>query len=89
MIATTISLLLLAASAQAQQPAPSYPLLEQLSAKLVQKYQTSSCQQLAHERAAPPSPQKEMMKGNLGQQLQRDVQMRAVFVNRVRRADRR
>src|SRR3954465_8734195 len=43
-------LCLCTAAASAQQ----YPMLDQIAGRVVQKYQTSSCQQLAAERAHPP-----------------------------------
>lgn len=49
----------------------------------IQKYQTSSCQQLAAEKQATPDAQKEAMKDRIGQQLQRDPAMPAALVNKV------
>jgi hypothetical protein len=49
----------------------------------VQKYQTSTCEQLAAERQAPPSAQKEAIKDRIGQQLRQDAAMRADFVNKI------
>jgi hypothetical protein len=74
--------LFLALSAQAQ-PASQYPVLDRVAAAIVQKYQTSSCQQLAAEKQAPPDAQKEAMKDRIGHQLQQDPQMRAALVNKV------
>ena len=79
---TPFSLLLLAISTQGQ-AAESYPIADQLAAKLVAKYQTSSCQQLAQERQAPPNAQKQALEVRIGQQLQLNPQMRVNFVNKV------
>jgi hypothetical protein len=58
-------------------------MLDRIGAAIVQKYQTSSCQQLAAERQAPPSAQKEAMKARIGQQLQSNAAMRAQLVNQI------
>jgi len=58
-----------------------HPILDQVANKVIQKYQTSSCQQLWAEKAqkATPSPQEqkaiEFLKG--------DPQMRTLFLNKV------
>ena len=58
-----------------------YPILDAAAAKLIQKYQTSTCEQLWEKKSqkAPPSP------GELRviQLLHTDAQMRAEFINRV------
>ena len=74
--------LMIAMSAQAQ-ASPHFPVIDHMAASLVQKYQTSSCAQLAQERQAPPNPQQEALKDRVGQQLQRDPQMRAALVGKV------
>ncbi len=82
MIATTVSFLLIASAAQAQ-AAPSYPLLDAAAAKLVQKYNSATCADLAKERQTPASAQKEAMKDRAGNVLRNDPAMRASFVNKV------
>ena len=42
--------------ASAQQP--QYPIMEKVVQKVIQKYQTSSCQQLAEEKSQPPTGKK-------------------------------
>jgi hypothetical protein len=58
-----------------------YPVLDALAGKLVQKYQTSTCEQLWEKKSqkAPPRPEEQ----KLIQLLHNDPQMRAEFVNRV------
>jgi hypothetical protein len=58
-----------------------HPILDQVANKVIQKYQTSTCQQLLAERAqkAPPSPQEQ----KAIQFLKSDPQMRALFLNKV------
>lgn len=79
---TALLPLALAWTAQAQ-PSPQYPVFDRVPAAIVQKYQTSSCQQLAAEKQAPPNAQKEAMKDRIGHQLQQDPAMRAALVNKV------
>jgi hypothetical protein len=62
---------------------PQYPVMERIAAKVVQKYNTSSCEQLAAEKARPPSAQKAQMEGRVVQTLREDPQMRQAFLNRV------
>lgn len=70
---------LCAAGAQAQQ----YPMLDQIASKVVQKYQTSSCQQLAAERGRPPTAQRAAMEERAVRLLHEDPSMRQEFLNRV------
>jgi len=75
------ALLFIGAGASAQQP--SYPIADQLAAKLVAKYNSASCADLAAERAAPASAQKDAIKDRVGGMLRSDPGMRADFVNKV------
>jgi len=36
----------------------SYPIMEKVAQKVIQKYQTSSCQQLAQQKSQPPPGKK-------------------------------
>jgi hypothetical protein len=58
-----------------------YPILDALAGKLVQKYQTSTCEQLWEKRSqkAPPKPEEQ----RAIQLLHNDPQMRAEFINKV------
>ena len=56
-----------------------YPLMEKIAQKVIQKYQTSSCEQLAMEKSQPPS----QMTQQAIQQLRADPQMRTAFINIV------
>ncbi len=76
-------IMLFASSSASAQTATSYPLLDRIASAVVQKYQTSSCEQLAAEKLAPKSAQKEAAEARLGQQLQRDPAMRAALVSKV------
>lgn len=65
----------------ATQAQNQHPILDQVANKVIQKYQTSTCQQLWAERAqkAPPTPQQQ----KVIQFLKSDPQMRALFLNKV------
>jgi hypothetical protein len=58
-----------------------YPILDAAAGKLIQKYQTSTCEQLWEKKSqkAPPSPSEQ----RVIQLLHTDAQMRAEFINRV------
>ena len=58
-----------------------HPILDQVANKVIQKYQTASCQQLWAERAqkTPPTP----AEAKAIQFLHSDPQMRALFLNKV------
>ncbi|HEX8797260.1 MAG TPA: hypothetical protein VF772_01545 [Terriglobales bacterium] len=56
-----------------------HPLLDQAANKVIQKYQTSSCQQLAQQKQEPPSPEKV----KVVQFLKTDPQLRTDFINKI------
>src|SRR5215813_3297381 len=61
----------------------SYPIMERVAQKVIQKYQTSSCQQLAQQKKQPPTGQKAQIEQRAIQMLRNDPQMRTEFLNRV------
>jgi hypothetical protein len=61
----------------------SFPIMEQVAQKVIQKYQTSSCQQLAQQKKQPPTGQRAQMEQRAIQILRNDPQMRTEFLNRV------
>lgn len=67
------------AGAHAQQ----YPLMDRVAEKIVQKYQTSSCQQIAAERGHPASGRREEIEERVVRLLQEDPAMRREFIGRV------
>ena len=75
-----VSVLLPVGLAQAQE---SYPIMEQVAQKVIEKYQTSSCQQLAQQKKQPPTGQRAQMEQRAIQILRNDPQMRTEFLNRV------
>jgi hypothetical protein len=75
-----VSVLLPVGLARAQE---SYPIMEQVAQRVIEHYQTSSCQALAEEKSQPPTVQKAQMEQRAMQLLWNDPQMRTAFLNRV------
>ena len=69
--------LLYVATASAQQ----FPIMDKIADKIVQKYQTSSCEQLWQQKSqkAPPSEQEQKAIA----MLKSDPQMRTAFINKI------
>ncbi len=63
--------------------AQQFPILDRIAEKVVQKYQTSSCQQLAEQREHRPTGQREEMEERAVRMLHEDPRMRQEFLNRV------
>jgi hypothetical protein len=61
----------------------SYPIMEKVAQKVIQQYQTSSCQDLARQKSQPPTGQQAQMEQRVVQALRNDPQMRTAFINRV------
>jgi hypothetical protein len=62
---------------------PDYPILDKVAQKVIQKYQTSSCQQLAMQKSHPPTGQRAVMEQRAVEILRNDPQMRTAFINQV------
>ena len=75
-----VSVLLHVGMASAQE---SFPIMEKIAQKVIEKYQTSSCQQLAQQKSQPPTGQQAQMEQRAIQTLRNDPQMRTAFLNRV------
>ena len=58
-----------------------HPILDKVAAKVIQKYQTTSCAQLKLEKAEKKPPTEQEQKAI--QFLKSDPQMRAEFINKV------
>jgi transposase-like protein len=69
---------LVAGTAQAQ-----YPIMDRVASKVIQKYQTASCQQLWQEKAQGQGQPKPEMEQRAIQMLQQDPQMRQAFFDKV------
>jgi hypothetical protein len=59
--------------------AQQYPMLDMVANKVIQKYQSSTCEQLWQNRGKPPSEQEQRVLGF----LKSDPQMRQEFFNRI------
>ena len=75
--------LLVVGSALAQQAQPQYPLLDKLAQKVISKYQTSTCVQLATQKSEKPTGQQAEMEQRVMQMLKSDPQMRKAFLDMV------
>jgi hypothetical protein len=58
-----------------------YPILDKVAAKVIQKYQSTPCEELMQKRANPQPPSAQEVK--VIQFLKSDPQMRTVFINKV------
>ena len=75
-----VPLLLHVGLASAQE---SFPIMERVAQKVIEKYQTSSCQTLAQQKNLPPTGEKAQIEQRALQILRTDPQMRTEFLNRV------
>jgi hypothetical protein len=76
--ASLICIAIAAAQAQGQ-----YPVMDRLAQRVIQKYQSSSCQQLAAQRGQRPSGMQGEMEQRVIRVLHEDPQMRQAFLNKV------
>ena len=60
-----------------------YPVMEKVVQRVIQKYQTSSCQQLAQEKSQPPTGQKAQIQDRAVEMMRNDPAMRTAFINQV------
>ena len=83
-LVTCVAVASLALEQPAQQPpASKYPMLDTIAAKVIQKYQTSSCVQLATEKSQPATGQKAAMEQRAVDLLKADAQLRKEFLAKV------
>lgn len=61
----------------------SYPIMDKVAQKVIQKYQSSSCEELAMQRSHPPTGQKAQMEQRVIELLHNDPQLRQAFIDRV------
>ena len=74
--------LLMATVMAGSAPAQQYPMVDAIANKVVQKYQSATCQQLWQEKAEGKKPPGEMEQRAIAQ-LKQDAGMRAEFFNRI------
>jgi hypothetical protein len=75
----TSAIVLLCAAVNAQQ----FPIMDKIADKVIQKYQTSTCEQLWQERAEKGKAPKPQMEQEALQMLKSDPQMRSAFISKV------
>jgi len=63
--------------------AQDYPIMDRIADKVIQKYQTSTCEQLWQERAQKGKAPQPPMEQDAIQMLKGDPQMRSAFINKV------
>jgi hypothetical protein len=76
-----LGITLLHAGEARSEPPQQYPIMDKVADKIIQKYQTSTCEQLWLKKSekAPPTPEEQ--KAIIF--LKNDPQMRAAFINKI------
>ena len=77
MFTTAIALLCAGLNAQ------DFPILDQIAGKVIQKYQSATCEQLWQERAQKGKKPESPMEQKALEILKADAQMRSAFINKV------
>ena len=77
MFAAAITLVCAAVNAQ------QFPIMDRIAEKVIQKYQSATCEQLWQERAEKGKAPKPQMEQEALQMLKSDPQMRSAFINKV------
>ncbi len=67
----------------AEAGAQSYPAVDRVAQRVVEKYRSSSCQELAFERSRPPTGERAEEEKRAVQLLHDDPRMRKEFLDRV------
>jgi len=75
----TLALYVSAASTQQSE----YPVMDRVAQKVIDKYQTSSCEDLKAKKEQPPDPKQDAMKQRVIGMLKSDPKMREQFLNKV------
>ena len=60
-----------------------FPIMDRIADKIVQKYQTSSCEQLWQEKAQAKNKPKSAQEQEAINLLKSDAQMRQAFINKI------
>ena len=69
--------------ASSRQQASKWPVMDKVAAKVIDKYQKSSCVDLKQSKATPPSGQEAELMQKAVQELKANPEMRAAFINKV------
>ena len=75
----TLALYVPAASTQQSE----YPVMDRVAQKVIDKYQTSSCEDLKAKKEQAPDPKQDAMKQRVVGMLKSDPKMREQFLNKV------
>jgi hypothetical protein len=76
-----LGITLLRASEAKAEPPQQYPIMDKVADKVIQKYQTSTCEQLWLKKSEKAPPTAEEQKAIAF--LKSDPQMRAAFINKI------
>ena len=63
--------------------AQEFPIMDKIANKVIQKYQTATCEQLWQERAEKGKAPKPQMEQEALQMLKSDPKMRSAFINKI------
>lgn len=76
-----LGITLLRANEAKPEPPQQYPIMDKVADKIIQKYQTSTCEQLWLKKSekAPPTPEEQKAIAF----LKSDPQMRAAFISKI------
>jgi len=77
------SLMLIAAFPSGSAQQSEYPMMEKVAQKVIEKYQSTSCEDLKAQKQQPPDPQQAAMKQKVVGLLKNDPKMREQFLNKV------
>jgi hypothetical protein len=80
-VALLLGLMLFRPNRVNAEPAQQYPILDKVAAKVIAKYQNSTCEQLYQQKSQKAAPTPEELK--VVQFLHSDPQMKAAFINKV------
>ena len=75
----TAAIALLCAAVNAQQ----FPIMDKIADKVIQKYQSSTCEQLWQQKAEKGKTPESPMEQRALEMLKSDPQMRQAFINKV------
>ena len=78
-----VTLLCVGSAVAQQQQQQQYPMLDKVAQKIIDKYASSTCEQLAASKGEKPSGEKAEMEQRAIQMLKSDPQMRQYFINKV------
>jgi hypothetical protein len=77
------ALWLVSTAPEAQQPQQQYPLADMLAQKIIEKYASSTCVQLATQKSEKPTGEKAQMEQRVIAALKADPQMRQYFIYKI------